>query len=63
MTKLKLSDVDLKDATALVLGKGRRPRVVPFGKKTSHALDRYLRVRSLHSTQVAQHSGWDEQEG
>jgi site-specific recombinase XerD len=49
VTNLKLSDVDLKDATALVLGKRRRPRVVPFGKKTSHALDRYLRVRSLHS--------------
>ena len=23
--------------------------MVPFGKKTAHALDRYLRVRSLHS--------------
>jgi site-specific recombinase XerD len=49
LTGLKLSDVDLHDSTALVLGKGRRPRIVPFGKKTAHALDRYLRVRSLHS--------------
>lgn len=45
---LKLSDVDLQDATAVVLGKGRRPRVVPFGRRTSQALDRYLRVRALH---------------
>jgi site-specific recombinase XerD len=45
---LKLEDVDLHDSTAIVLGKGRRPRVVPFGRKTAQALDRYLRVRSLH---------------
>ena len=49
LTGLKVSDVDLTDATALVLGKGRRPRVVPFGPKSAQTLDRYLRVRSLHS--------------
>jgi site-specific recombinase XerD len=31
-----------------VLGKGRRPRAVPFGRKTAQALDRYLRVRGRH---------------
>jgi integrase len=45
---LKLCDVDLHDSTAVVLGKGRRPRVVPFGRKSAQALDRYLRVRPLH---------------
>ena len=45
---LKVEDVDLADATALVLGKWRRPRLVPFGHRTARALDRYLRVRSLH---------------
>jgi integrase/recombinase XerC len=32
--------------TAAVLGKGRRPRVCPFGAKTAQALDRYLRWRA-----------------
>jgi site-specific recombinase XerD len=45
---LKVQDVDLEDCTAVVLGKWRRPRVVPFGRRTAQALDRYLRVRSLH---------------
>jgi site-specific recombinase XerC len=30
------------------VGKFRRPRAVPFGRKTAQALDRYLRVRTLH---------------
>jgi site-specific recombinase XerD len=30
------------------MGKGSRPRVVPFGAETGQALDRYLRVRALH---------------
>jgi integrase len=45
---LKVDDIDMHDGTAAVLGKGRRPRVVPFGRRTAQALDRYLRVRSLH---------------
>jgi hypothetical protein len=48
LTALKVSDVDLQDATALVLGKGQRPRIVPFGRKSAQTLDRYFRVRSLH---------------
>jgi len=31
-----------------VLGKGRRPRACPFGRKTAQALDRYLRARAGH---------------
>ncbi len=45
---LKVEDIDLGDGTAVVLGKWRRPRAVPFGRKTATALDRYLRVRSMH---------------
>ena len=30
------------------MGKGRRPRSCPFGRKTAQALDRYLRVRASH---------------
>jgi site-specific recombinase XerD len=46
---LALTDIDLDRELAYVLGKGSRPRVVPFGAKTAQAIDRYLRVRALHS--------------
>jgi site-specific recombinase XerD len=45
---LNVEDVDLDQQVATVLGKGRRPRVVPFGAKTTAALDRYVRVRGRH---------------
>lgn len=45
---LKMADVDLEHNLAVVMGKGRRPRVCPFGRKTAQALDRYLRVRAQH---------------
>jgi len=45
---LKLQDVDMEHNVALVMGKGRRPRVCPFGRRTAQAIDRYLRVRSQH---------------
>lgn len=45
---LALSDVDLDEQVALVLGKGRRPRACPYGAKTATALDRYLRMRARH---------------
>ena len=41
-------DVDLDQDVAVVLGKGRRVRAVPFGRKTALALDRYLRVRARY---------------
>jgi site-specific recombinase XerC len=31
-----------------VLGKGRRPRALPIDRKTTQALDRYLRLRDEH---------------
>jgi integrase/recombinase XerC len=47
LAKLRVDDVDLDfDNTARVLGKGRRPRICPFGAKTAQALDRYLRSRA-----------------
>ena len=48
VTNLSLDDVDLDLGLLHVLGKGRRPRVLSIGKRTSRALDRYLRVRSQH---------------
>ncbi len=41
---LSVTDVDFEHNVVLVLGKGRRHRACPFGKKTALALDRYLRV-------------------
>ena len=44
----KLTDLDLELDVLLVLGKGRRERALPFGRKSALALDRYLRVRDRH---------------
>lgn len=43
--ELRVDDVDLDQDTVTVIGKGRRPRVLPVGSNTSLALSRYLRVR------------------
>ena len=49
MAGLKLSDVDLDLHDVVhIVGKGSRPRAVPFGSKTGTALDRYLRERVKH---------------
>jgi len=42
---LKVDDLDFDADVAHTLGKGRRPRALPFGDKTGTALTRYLRVR------------------
>lgn len=46
--RLQLDHLDLETNVALVLGKGRRVRGCPFGRKTALALDRYLRLRMQH---------------
>jgi site-specific recombinase XerD len=45
---LRVADLDFDLEVALVLGKGRRERALPFGRKTAVTLDRYLRVRARH---------------
>jgi site-specific recombinase XerD len=40
------SDLDFTQDVLHVVGKGSRPRAVPFGAKTGVALDRYVRVRA-----------------
>lgn len=42
---IQLEDVDREYNVVAVLGKNRRPRLCPFGRKTALALDRYLRLR------------------
>ncbi len=48
LSGLRVSDLDLDESVAFVLGKGRRPRACPYGNKTGVAIDRYLRVRRRH---------------
>jgi site-specific recombinase XerD len=48
MAGLRVEDVDFETETALVIGKGKRPRACPFGAKTAQALGRYLRERRKH---------------
>lgn len=45
---LNVQDIDFEANIAIILGKGRRPRGCPFGRKTALALDRYLRSRLQH---------------
>ena len=45
---LKTEDVNLDAQTVIVLGKGARIRIVPFGRKAARDIDRYIRVRALH---------------
>jgi len=48
ISELTLDDVDLDLDVLLVLGKGRRERTLPFGRRAGEALDRYLRARARH---------------
>ena len=42
---LTLDRLDLEGQVLTVMGKGRRLRTVPFGRKATRDLDRYLRIR------------------
>jgi site-specific recombinase XerD len=48
MAGLQVANIDLDLEVAIVLAEGRRLRSAPFGKKTTTALDRYLRMRKSH---------------
>ncbi len=48
LAKLDVDDVDMQLKAATVVGKGRRRRSCPFGRKTAQAIDRYLRARARH---------------
>ena len=45
---LNVDNLDSGRSVALVIGKGRRGRAVPYGTKTADALRRYLRARTTH---------------
>ncbi len=46
LVKLDLRDIDFENKMARVMGKRRKPRVVPFGEPAKHALLHYYTVRS-----------------
>ena len=46
LADLEATDVDLAGGFVSVVGKGRRPRLVPIGAKAAVALDRYRRARA-----------------
>ncbi|NWJ71705.1 tyrosine-type recombinase/integrase [Pseudonocardia sp. ICBG1122] len=48
IANIQLDDLDFTTDTVAVLGKGRRPRIVPFGDKTAVAVRRYIRTRTRH---------------
>ena len=54
LAALTTGDIDWDLNLLVVLGKGRRQRGCPFGRKVAQALDRYLRVRARHK-----HAGED----
>jgi site-specific recombinase XerD len=45
---LTLDDLDLDREVVFVVGKGNRPRAVPYGARTGQCVDRYLRIRPAH---------------
>ncbi|RMG01003.1 MAG: tyrosine recombinase XerC, partial [Nitrospirae bacterium] len=47
LVSLSLNDINLRDGLIKVMGKGRKERVVPVGKKAVEALKRYLVERAL----------------
>lgn len=48
VANLDLEGLDLDAEVVRVVGKGSRPRAVPFGPKCSTVLDRFRRLRSRH---------------
>ena len=48
MAGLQTGRIDLSLGVAIVLGKGKKFRTVPYGDKTTAALDRYRRQRIRH---------------
>jgi len=45
LTGLNVGSVDLREGLVRVLGKGRKERIVPIGRKAREALDEYLAAR------------------
>ncbi len=62
LVNLRVEDVDRDLQVVHVVGKGRRPRSVPYGKRSATALDRYLRLRR-RSSQADRPELWNGAKG
>jgi site-specific recombinase XerD len=60
---LNVDSVDLDSDVVVVLGKGRRPRAIPYGHRTGQALTRYLRARAGHAYAKRTEALWLAQKG
>jgi integrase len=60
---LRVEDVDFDNGVVHVVGKGKRPRACPIGRKTAQALDRYLRSRGDYSAAARGPALWLGQSG
>jgi site-specific recombinase XerD len=63
VTGLTLRAVDLESDVVVVVGKGRRPRAIPYGHRTGQALTRYLRARMSHPQAKLTDALWLAQKG
>ena len=59
LVQLDLRDVDFYNSTLKVLGKGRKHRIIPLGRKAKEALNNYL-VRRVELVRDRSVSGGDE---
>jgi len=56
VTNLQVEDIDWDHEVVAVMGKGSRPRAVPYSARTAQALDRYRRARKSHP--MAKSDAW-----
>jgi site-specific recombinase XerD len=63
MTGLTLDDLDLDLDVLVVLGKGRRERTLPFGRRAGEALDRTCGLARAISTPRCRGCGWGRRAG
>ncbi|TQV72003.1 tyrosine recombinase XerC [Aliikangiella marina] len=47
LVRLNVEDIDFNDATARIIGKGNKTRIVPIGKKALEAIREWLTIRSV----------------
>jgi integrase/recombinase XerC len=57
---LNLGDISLSERLVRVVGKGRKERIIPFGKRAAEALEAYLQVRGdqIRANKTLQSGTW-----
>lgn len=57
LVKLHIDNVDLKNCTMLINGKGSKQRIVPFGSTTFHLLKKYIKCTTTRGNLFRNHDG------